>query len=91
VERLEGLLTGSDHMVAANALLKELLGEVRVKGDPEARDGMAIEIRGEVSRIFQPVGRTQKSAPWGADLSGIQISVVAGGGFGLWRTNLLVC
>ncbi|SFH52658.1 Recombinase zinc beta ribbon domain-containing protein [Palleronia marisminoris] len=85
VERLEGLLTGSDHMVAANALLRELLGEVRVKGDPEARDGTAIEIRREASRIFQPVGQpvgeTQKSAPWGAGLSLIQISLVAGVGF----------
>ncbi|ANP36443.1 hypothetical protein JL2886_01526 [Phaeobacter gallaeciensis] len=30
VARLEELLTGSDHMVEANALLRELLGEVRV-------------------------------------------------------------
>ncbi|WP_299913740.1 hypothetical protein, partial [uncultured Paracoccus sp.] len=36
VERLESLLTGSDQMVAANALLKDLLGEIRVMGDPEA-------------------------------------------------------
>ena len=63
VERLETLLTGSDHMVQANALLRELLGEVRVWGDPEARNGTAIEIRGEASRIFQPVDRTQESAP----------------------------
>ena len=81
VERLATLLTGSDQIVAANALLKELLGEVRVWGDPEARDGTAIEIRGELSRIFQPTGTTQKSAPWGASLSAMQISVVAGVGF----------
>ncbi len=81
VGRLEALLTGSDHMVQANALLKELLGEVRVWGDAQARDGVAIEIRGEASRIYQPFGWTQKSAPWGAGLSLIQISVVAGVGF----------
>ena len=81
VARLESLLTGSDQMVQANALLRDLLGEVRLWGDPEARDGMKIEIRGEVSRIFQPVGGTQKSAPWGACLSLIQITVVAGVGF----------
>lgn len=46
-------------MVAANALLRDMLGEVRVWGDPEARDGVAIEIRGEASRFFQPVGGTQ--------------------------------
>ena len=34
VARLEELLTGSDHMVEANAFLRELLGEVRVWGDP---------------------------------------------------------
>ena len=90
VERLATLLTGSDQIVAANALLKELLGEVRVWGDPEARDGTAIEIRGELSRIFQPTGTTQKSAPWGASLSAMQISVVAGGGVGLWRTFFTV-
>ncbi|MEX5565467.1 recombinase family protein [Pseudophaeobacter sp. 1A16562] len=69
VARLEELLTGSDHMVEANALLRELLGEVRVWGDPQAEGGVAIEIRGEVSRMFQGTGGTQKSAPWGAGLS----------------------
>ena len=81
VEHLATLLTGSDQIVAANALLKELLHEVTVWGDPEARDGTAIEIRGEASRIFHSNGRMQKSAPWGASLSAMQISVVAGVGF----------
>lgn len=44
VERLESLLTGSDQMVAANALLKDLLGEIRVMGDPEAADGVSITL-----------------------------------------------
>ncbi len=70
VARLEELLTGSDHMVEANALLRELLGEVRVWGDPQAQGGVAIEIRGEVSRMFQGTG-----------LSALQISLVAGAGF----------
>ena len=84
VARLEDLLTGSDQMVAANALLRELLGEVCLWGDPKARDGMRIEIRGALSRILQagqPVEHTQKSAPWGALLSECQLSVVAGAGF----------
>ncbi len=55
--------------------------ELRVWGDPEARDGMAIEILGEASRIFQPSAAQQISAPRGADLSAMQISVVAGVGF----------
>ena len=65
----------------ANALLRELLGEVRVWGDAEAPDGMLIEIRGEASRIFQPDGGTTESAPGGAFLSASQMSVVAGLGF----------
>lgn len=44
IARLEALLTGSDQMVEANALLKELLGEVRVWADPEAPDGMASDV-----------------------------------------------
>lgn len=78
IARLEALLTGSDQIIEANALLRELLGEVRVWGDSEAPDGMAIEIRGEASRIFQPVGGTAESAGAGAFLSASQISVVAG-------------
>lgn len=78
IARLEALLTGSDQIIEANALLRELLGEVRVWGDSEAPDGMAIEIRGEASRIFQPVGGTAESAGAGAFLSASQMSVVAG-------------
>ena len=70
-----------DRRTQANALLRELLGEVRVWGDPEARDRVAIEIRGEASRVYQPPEAQQKSAPWGASLSAMQISVVAGVGF----------
>ena len=81
VARLEGLLTGSDQMVAANALLREMLGEVRVFGDPDARDGMRVELRGEASSLFQSTDGTTKSAPGGAFWSVCQISVVAGTGF----------
>ena len=90
VARLEALLTGSDQMVAANALLREMLGEVRVQGDPEARDGMRVELRGEASTLFQPIDKTPKSARGGAFWSVCQISVVAGTGFGLQRTKLLL-
>lgn len=81
VARLEALLTGSDQMGAANALLREMLGEVRVQGDPDARDGMRVELRGEASALFQAADQTTKSAPGGAFWSVCQISVVAGTGF----------
>lgn len=68
----------SDQIVETNALLRELLGEVQVWGDADAPDGMAIEIRGEASRIFRPRGGTAKSARGGAFVSGLQISLVAG-------------
>ncbi|WP_235047707.1 recombinase family protein, partial [Limimaricola cinnabarinus] len=60
VRRLEELMTGSGQIVEANGLLREMLGEVRVWKDTDARDGLRIEIRGEVSRIFQPSGKQQK-------------------------------
>ena len=81
VRRLEDLLTGSGQIVEANALLRQILGDVRVWKDPDARDGVRIEIRGEASRICRPAGRNAESAPWGAALSAMQISVVAGAGF----------
>ena len=34
-------------MVVANALLQEMLGEVRVQGDPAARDGVRAELDGK--------------------------------------------
>ena len=82
VERLDHLLTGSNQMITANALLRYLLGEVHVWDDPDARDGVRIEIRSEASRILQGAGQTQRSAQGGAGLSAMQISVVAGVGFG---------
>jgi len=47
VRQLDELLTGSDQRVEANRLLGEILGEVIVRPDENARDGMAVEIRGE--------------------------------------------
>lgn len=66
VTRLEARLTGSDQMVSANALLREMLGEVRVQSDPDAQDGMRVELRGEASALFQAVDPTTKSALGGA-------------------------
>ncbi|AUH65581.1 hypothetical protein [Paracoccus zhejiangensis] len=52
VERLESLLTGSDQMVATNALLKDLLGEIRVMGDPEAADGVSITLCSAAAQLL---------------------------------------
>ena len=75
------LLSGSDQMAAANALLKDILGEILVMGDPEAADGVSITLCSAAAQLLQcpqaSVGK-QKSAPWGAVLSGLRISVVAG-------------
>ncbi len=80
VERLEHLLTGSNQLVAANTLLKSLLGEVRLFADEDARDGMAIEIRGDVSRILlHGPHKMTKGLPKEALSHLSQISVVAGG------------
>ena len=58
-----------------------MLAEVRVWRDPETQDGVRIELRGEAAQLLQPHGVSQESAPWGAGLSLMQISVVAGAGF----------
>ena len=65
VARMEALLKGSDQMVQANALLRDLLGEVRVWGDPEARDGTAMEIRGRRTGSSNRLGGRNKT-PRGA-------------------------
>lgn len=51
VRQLDELLAGSDQMEEANRLLGEMLGAVIVRPDVDARDGMAVEIRGEAPRI----------------------------------------
>ncbi|WP_432255037.1 recombinase family protein [Limimaricola sp. AA108-03] len=51
VRQLDDLLAESDLMVEANRLLGELLGAVIVRPDENARDGMAVEIRGEAPQI----------------------------------------
>tara|TARA_Y100001951_G_scaffold73679_1_gene60585 strand:- start:202 stop:1935 length:1734 start_codon:yes stop_codon:yes gene_type:complete len=82
VGRLDDLLTGSEQIVAANALLKELIQEVRVQGDDDSCDGTAIEIRGDVSRILlEDNPKTTKGLPKEALSHLSQITVVAGVGF----------
>ncbi len=52
VARLEALLTGSDGLVEANRVLRDLLGQVVVTPDPEAPDGLRVEIRSTAARVF---------------------------------------
>ena len=69
-------------MIEANTLLRQLVGTIAMRPDPEAPDGMAIEIRGDLSRILSSSEElAQKSAPKGALLSASKIAVVAGVGF----------
>ena len=82
VESLEHLLTGSEQIIEANALLRTLFAEVRLSPDKSAQHGMAIEIRGEASRILQnSKPNMTKGLPKEALSILSQISVVAGVGF----------
>ena len=79
VVQMESLLAQSDQMIEANEVLKTLISEVRVSPDDNARDGLAIEIRGDLPQYL--TDKTQKSLPKEALLQLGQISVVAGVGF----------
>ncbi len=85
VVEIESLLLQSDQTIEANEVLKTLISEVRVRPDENARDGLAVEIRGDLPRYFNDT--KQKSLPREAFTHLSQISVVAGGGFYLNRTS----
>ena len=70
-----------DTAASRNNLLPYPVITAAVQGDPDARDGVRVELRGEASALFQPIDQTTKSAPGGAFWSWCQISVVAGTGF----------
>lgn len=77
VAHLEAILTGSDQIVAANALLRQMLAEVRVWGDPEAQDEVhRAERRGRAAAAT--VWRNGRKHPGRRLLSSYQISLVAG-------------
>ena len=88
MSRLEDLLTGSDEVIAANKLLRGMLGSVAVRPDEEADDGLFVEIRSSMGHILQadPVSENANGLPKEAILLGSKISEVAGGRFGLCRT-----
>jgi hypothetical protein len=70
---------GTAQLVGANQLLRELLGHVVIRPDPEAADGAAIEVWGDLSRILLAgEGDKQKGLPEEALVSASQILVVAG-------------
>ena len=81
LQRLDTLLAKPEHVVAANELIGDLIDEIGVRPDENAKDGLAVEIRGDLSKIFTAGHEEQENAPEG-DFSVLsQISVVAGAGF----------
>lgn len=54
VRRLDTLLAGPEHVVEANELLRRLIARVVVRPDPEAPDGPAVELQGDLSWV--PIG-----------------------------------
>ncbi len=76
VLQMESLLMHADYTIEANEILKTLISDVRVRPDENARDGLAVEIRGDLPRYLTE--KKQKSLPKEALLHLNQISVVAG-------------
>ncbi|TNC47495.1 recombinase family protein [Rubellimicrobium rubrum] len=49
VRRLDTLLAGPGHVIEANELLRHLIARVVLPPDPEAPDGLAVELQGDLS------------------------------------------
>ena len=82
VRRLEDLLGAPEHVVEANELLGKLVGRVVVRPDPEAPEGLGVELRGDLGWIVKGGQLDTQKARHGAGLLDLgQISVVAGAGF----------
>ncbi|MGZ3217183.1 zinc ribbon domain-containing protein [Paracoccus sp. T5] len=73
----QGLMTTSFAAQFA-AEVERLLKETPEDG---ATDKARIELHSEAAQLLQPAGPMRESAPWGAGLSLLQISLVAGAGF----------
>ncbi|MGB3797186.1 MAG: hypothetical protein WA957_12870 [Alteraurantiacibacter sp.] len=87
VARLESLLTGAGAVIEANAVLQAMLGTVALAPDPDAPDGLRMEIRSSAARCFLNEGlrSNAKGLPREATLICSKISVVAGARIGLCR------
>ncbi len=81
VGQLDNLLVGPKEVVIAKELLRQLISEIRVRPDENARDGLAVTILGDLARIVTADSPNRKSAPKGAFSVLSQISMVAGVGF----------
>ena len=83
VARLESLLTGAGAVIEANAVLRAMLGTVALAPDPDAPDGLRMEIRSSAARCFlnEDGCLNAKGLPREAVLICSKISVVAGVGF----------
>ena len=81
VGQLDNLLVGPKEVVIAKELLRQLISEIRVRPDENARDGLAVTIHGDLARIVTADSPNRESAPKGAFSVLSQISMVAGVGF----------
>ncbi|WP_408638466.1 recombinase family protein [Roseovarius salinarum] len=81
LRRLNSFLSAPEQVVLANELLGDLIAEIRVRPDEVARDGLAVEIHGDLARMVCAGSEYEKGAPQGALPYLSQISVVAGAGF----------
>ena len=81
LRRLNTFLSAPEQVVLANDLLTNLISEVRVRPDAIARDGLAVEIHGDLARMVRAGSENEKGAREGALPYLRKISVVAGVGF----------
>jgi site-specific DNA recombinase len=78
LRRLDTLLSQPKFVVHANELIGQLIEEIRVRPNEDARDGVSVEIRGDLARILTAGTENKEGAQWGALPYLAKISVVAG-------------
>ena len=71
VRRLEDLLGAPEHVVEANELLGKLVGRVVVRPDPDAPDGLRVELRGDLGWISEEAQPDTQKARREAGLLGL--------------------
>ena len=91
VRRLENVLRDPAVVQRAHETLARMIDKIILTPDDDAEHGMRIDIHGQVAGILQ-LCASKGEGDVLADIIGptTQLSVVAGAGFGLWRTRVLV-
>ena len=91
VRRLENVLRDPAVVQRAHDTLARMIDKIILTPDDDAEHGMRIDIHGQVAGILQ-LCASKGEGDVLADIIGpaTQLSVVAGAGFGLWRTRVLV-